>query len=351
MTTHMQPGKVVECHTELRQRFLTSERFQNFFLYTLRHQLGDGGLVRTGRVQEETAAMAAIAYTEFGAALKAAYPYHVSADMTKLVQAAANALDETDLCDSTLAPTGCGIARFDGGIPITDIRGKTLIIDWIVWTVAGTGMIARKGVEVSRPGMVFFEFNDVYDNPDEITKAVWNEIGPSAVEKMHGRWGFHGINVVIDGDRIGGVNVDVSREFPFEAMRAKIEGWEPSPTTNTARILHAFFLMLNQTITVTSQRSPHPSVAAAAKKVRLPKAQQKVTVVELRRREVVRDPEGGGEHRAVEWSHRWLVRGFWRWQTYGPGMSQKKRLWINPYIKGPEDRPLKVTEHVYALKR
>lgn len=351
MTTRMQPGKVVECHAELRERFTTSKKFQDILLYTLRHQLGDGGLIRTGRASEQSAKMAAVAYIELGAALKAAYPYHVSADMTKLVQAAANALDDTDLADSTLAPTGCGIVRFDGGIPITDIRGKTLIIDWIVWTIAGTGMIQREGVDVNRPGVVFYEFNDVRDNPDQITKDLQEEIGARAVDQMNGRWGFHGINVVIDGDEIGTANLDIDKEFPIDAFRAKVEGWEPHPTTNTARILHAFFLMLNQTITVTSQRPAHPAVAAIAKKAKIPKAQQKVTVVELRRREVVRDPDADGGARAVEWSHRWLVRGFWRWQTHGPAMSRKKRIWIAPYLKGPEDKPLLVREHVYALKR
>jgi len=32
---------------------------------------------------------------------------------------------------------------------------------------------------------------------------------------------------------------------------------------------------------------------------------------------------------------RWLVRGHWRSQAFGPGRSQHKPRWIQPYEKGP----------------
>lgn len=48
----------------------------------------------------------------------------------------------------------------------------------------------------------------------------------------------------------------------------------------------------------------------------------------------------GKEQREVEWSCRWIVRGHWRQQWY-PSLSNHKAIWIIPYIKGPEDKPLK----------
>jgi len=48
------------------------------------------------------------------------------------------------------------------------------------------------------------------------------------------------------------------------------------------------------------------------------------------------------ESSSVEWSKRWMVRGHWRLQPYGPGKSLRKPLWIDPYVKGPEDKPLDV---------
>jgi hypothetical protein len=65
-----------------------------------------------------------------------------------------------------------------------------------------------------------------------------------------------------------------------------------------------------------------------------------VRVVELRRRERIGQPEPAtaNEH---EWSCQWMVRGHWRQQPVGPGRGQRRALWIMPYVKGPEDKPLK----------
>lgn len=41
-----------------------------------------------------------------------------------------------------------------------------------------------------------------------------------------------------------------------------------------------------------------------------------------------------------EYSHRFIVRGFWRNQAYGPNHSLRRRQWIPPFVKGPADKPL-----------
>lgn len=50
--------------------------------------------------------------------------------------------------------------------------------------------------------------------------------------------------------------------------------------------------------------------------------------------------EKKGEGTEVEWSCRWIVRGHWRAQWYRSIVSHKA-IWITPYIKGPEGKPLK----------
>lgn len=63
-----------------------------------------------------------------------------------------------------------------------------------------------------------------------------------------------------------------------------------------------------------------------------------VRVVELRRREVMGRKDGDPvEH---EWSCQWLVRGHWRQQFY-PSKHANQPIWITPYVKGPDDKPLK----------
>lgn len=71
-----------------------------------------------------------------------------------------------------------------------------------------------------------------------------------------------------------------------------------------------------------------------------------LNVVRLRAevREAVRVERGEGPR----WKQRWLVRGHYRAQWY-PLVGAHKVIWIAPYLKGPEDAPLK--QPVYAVVR
>lgn len=52
-----------------------------------------------------------------------------------------------------------------------------------------------------------------------------------------------------------------------------------------------------------------------------------------------------------EYTHRFIVRGFWRNQAYGPDHSLRRRQWIPPFVKGPADKPLICKETVRIWKR
>lgn len=52
---------------------------------------------------------------------------------------------------------------------------------------------------------------------------------------------------------------------------------------------------------------------------------------------------GGGDGR--EYSCRWLVRGHWR------KLASGKLTWVKPYVKGPEDKPLRIRETGVKLVR
>lgn len=57
------------------------------------------------------------------------------------------------------------------------------------------------------------------------------------------------------------------------------------------------------------------------------------------------------ERDAVEWSCRWVVSGHWRQQFYASS-GEHRPVFVLPYIKGPEDRPLKATaERVFVVAR
>lgn len=44
-----------------------------------------------------------------------------------------------------------------------------------------------------------------------------------------------------------------------------------------------------------------------------------------------------GKRTAWQATSRWVVRGHWRNQPYGPGSSERKLIWVEPHWKGPAD--------------
>jgi hypothetical protein len=56
------------------------------------------------------------------------------------------------------------------------------------------------------------------------------------------------------------------------------------------------------------------------------------------------------EEHHVEWTKRWMVRGHWRLQPYGPRRSLRKPRWIDPYVKGPEGLPLDVRPTIWKAE-
>ena len=49
--------------------------------------------------------------------------------------------------------------------------------------------------------------------------------------------------------------------------------------------------------------------------------------------------------------HRWTVSGHWRNQAIGKKWSERRPIYINPYLKGPQDKPLLTGDKVKAWTR
>src|SRR5262252_772200 len=98
----------------------------------------------------------------------------------------------------------------------------------------------------------------------------------------------------------------------------------------------AFLLFIQQRILTASQQSLDRHARHRVEKEDW-QHEPLVRVVELRRREPVATEHG---ERDVDWSCQWIVRGHWRQQFY-PSKHLNQPIWITPYVKGPEDKPLK----------
>lgn len=100
-------------------------------------------------------------------------------------------------------------------------------------------------------------------------------------------------------------------------------------------ILTLFSFMSQELLAVSTQRVNR---AARRQYERMHEQQPPlVKVVVLRKKHYV---SSGLPVRDVKWSCRWVVRGHWRNQWY-PGKQSHKAIWINPFVKGPEDKGLK----------
>lgn len=70
-----------------------------------------------------------------------------------------------------------------------------------------------------------------------------------------------------------------------------------------------------------------------------------VTVVDLRRSEKAKAAVVAESERTYR--HRWIVRGHWHTQCYGPRASLRRKQYVMPYVKGPDGAPLLASEKVY----
>ena len=113
--------------------------------------------------------------------------------------------------------------------------------------------------------------------------------------------------------------------------------------TNVKRYVHALWLLMQQKVVQTDSEHLRKTGLRSATAAGL--TAPAMRLVQLRRSAGNRSK---GES-TVEWASRWVVRGHWRWQAHGVGRAERKRLWIDPYIKGPEDAPLVVSTKVYDV--
>lgn len=114
------------------------------------------------------------------------------------------------------------------------------------------------------------------------------------------------------------------------------------------RVVASLLLFIDQDIVVAGRRHANRATQRKLERSKHPLEEPVVRVITLRKKRY--------EHHASDEServyhHRWLVRGHWRNQWY-PSLGIHQPKWIAPYIKGPDDTPLKPSRaSIYAVVR
>lgn len=274
-------------------------------------------------------------YLAFGvAAITNSNPkvFYCDPEMSAVIQASAGAMDNTDLTDLSLLPSKYGFCYFAQGIKVSE--GMT--IHALLW--------CEQPKDPSN--VLVYGLNDKFNEADG-SKESWTEyLERHGFDQIkHQRWVFRFNLSYREGTSLSPVTPEEREEFTAKSREMySVHAIDLDPR----QVFHALMLMLNQEPEVI-----HLSKAEATKKkaARLTKSKMptEVTVIDIRRKYATTASSGGSSDR--EYSHRWVVNGFWRWQPYKDANKEwkRKRIWIDSYVKGPADKPLHVTEKVYAL--
>jgi hypothetical protein len=132
---------------------------------------------------------------------------------------------------------------------------------------------------------------------------------------------------------------------PEQVLReaAKLPNWmenvsdEDQKLLRQWQIMQAFWRMARSFVSVPERASR--AGRRAAKRANLER--EHVTVIQLRRQR----HELPESERQVDWQCRWMVRGHWR-RLHGG-----RQTWVMPYVKGPDDKPFRVTDRVWEFVR
>lgn len=358
MPTEMAPAWMLPAQSDLVERIRNNEGFIRLAVQMIAQSLGSSDLGEVAMDDGKTRTVATLMSLMLQSSTEARC-YHVSKDMCALIQHAAAGLDESDIIDfSALAPSFYGLVRFDdGGLELIDPRGEVMKMDWLLWGDCAfvdeessfESQVLRNDRRITGEGFAIWEFNDRIDNPDGISQDINQKIPKRRLDQVMGRWNIMGSHVVMSGTTVGPAMVMAEGE---QLRKIIADGDTPVPATNSLRLLHAFWLLLNQPITEQDMARLTGPARKAAKAKGLKRAQmdKEVSVVRLSRSARQAKATSDSQKRHVEWQGQWYVNGFWRWQAYGEGRKQRKRIWVDGFVKGPADKPLIVRKHVYTVR-
>jgi hypothetical protein len=169
------------------------------------------------------------------------------------------------------------------------------------------------------------------------------------------RWNVPGFGcwshfTVIDGDRL------IDRIHQFETNAGIEKGGykidRNNDTMHEMRWIYAAFHLMAQKL-ATTLSNPAPRHTRKRMEREQSQLQPLVKVVTLRRLEQDRKRDALQRlltPNTVDWQWKWAVRGHWRNQWF-PSLEDHRQIFIEAYVKGPEDKPFKMPGHQIFVAR
>jgi hypothetical protein len=112
-------------------------------------------------------------------------------------------------------------------------------------------------------------------------------------------------------------------------------------------LLHMLWILMDTEVIATTRQRPDRHTLQKTSSL---KNSRDVTVITLAR---ARHPKKDDEdHRHVDWSCTWLVRGHKRKAPNGGTFRDgRTETWVKPYLKGPDGMPLRASDILYRLSQ
>jgi hypothetical protein len=256
--------------------------------------------------------------------------YFVTADMTAIAKGAAPSLPVSGL-DVTVLPSESGFMVFDAPVAHAAFADGDMPVAAIAWEAYSN--LAHDAADI--PGCICPE-EDIDPNCRGAGAAEGVELIPLTVHSGQliplGKhdWSLASPDRSDDDEA-------ANPEEPFRPVNN-------APDLDSYKPFFAAWVLMQQSITQCERTQPDRAQRKLCARLALP---SDVVIVRLRR---IDFPEREPSGELVPWSHRWLVGGHWRQQFY-PSDKTNRPIWINPYVKGPKEKPLVVKEKVTAWVR
>jgi hypothetical protein len=213
----------------------------------------------------------------------------VSRDMTKLAVDTAT----TGQFPHAKTPSPTGFIVFDGGIPLDAGSGEEIpAVDALLWVSRGSS-IDENGDERQRIDTILLT-----RDPETVRKGNTPDIPLAHLQLPQ-----------------------TSLALPTRFGDILSAVWALSSAPRVAQV--------REPIPSSMDRMPRPAYLPA----------NRVRMIVLREN-LTRPGSAEKTNSNVEWTHRWIVRGFYRNQPYGENHSRRRKQWIPPYVKGPAGLPL-----------
>lgn len=291
---------------------------------------GDVQKKRPFSYQHELDVARAIPLMLFGAE-----PIFVTSEMTDLVQAAGETLPSEKL-QSEDVPIRMGFAYFASPLWMTDAHHKRCAVAAVSWCPMAVrdGEGGEDGGE-NRPGVAVAFYSDLLRDEDDYSDGRLDDpIYRDALAQQLPKLTMLHCGAI---------------EFGDETRPSERPTGEPvTDETPLPSMMLALWRLMEQRIAVVETHEVDRATRRRVARIH-PEYDRPVRVVTLRRPR--RPADEGVVQSSVEWSHRWVTRGHWRNQWY-PSRGVYRHIWIAPYIKGPDDKPLELpVDRVFRLAR